>query len=218
MRKHYIVKDKYFEKAKKEGFRARSVYKLEGIQERYKILKSGNIVLDLGAAPGSFLQFISKTVGKKGLAVGVDLLPIKRFKLNNIVTIQADIFEEEMKKALKAKGFSEFNVITSDLAPKTTGIKSVDAGRSFELSNQVLNIVEQYLKKGGHVVLKLLPGVDQSELLKRIKGLFLHAKVFKPQAVRKTSREVYFIGLRKKRSINSTFAELNARLEEEASA
>ncbi len=198
-RKPYQVQDKYFQMAKDEGYRARSAFKLQALQERFKILKPGDKVLDLGAAPGSFLQFIGKVIGEKGIAVGVDLKEIELFDEPNIVTFVGDMYDEELnKKIVQESGIEIFDVITSDLAPATTGIKSVDGGQSFELNAQVLEVCKDLLKPGGHVVMKMLPGADESELIRRTKNLFKAVKRMQPDAVRSSSREVYVIGIKKK--------------------
>jgi len=198
MPKHYQPQDRYFKKAKEDGYRARSAYKLDEIQKRFHIIKHGDTVLDMGAAPGSFLQLISKIVGAKGIAIGIDLKPVADLDQPNIISYQGDIFDEKIyAKMLIKNGISEFDVITSDLAPSTTGIKSVDAGRSFQLNEQVLKVAEKYLKSGGYAVMKAFPGADHSQLMALAKKQFRNVKIFKPQAVRQTSREVYIIGLNK---------------------
>lgn len=196
MSKQYNPNDKFSRRAKEQGLRARSAFKLEEIQQKFRLIKPGNKVLDLGAAPGSFLQTIIGIIGEKGFAIGVDLKSIKPFKKPNVKTYVADIFDEAVFEKIKADtGIRQFDVITSDLAPSTTGIKSVDAGRSFELSKQVLAVADERLKPNGHVLLKTFPGSDQDHLLKMMKDRFESIKVFKPKAVRSSSREVYLIGM-----------------------
>lgn len=196
MAKVYQPQDKFFKKAKEEGYRARSAFKLEAIQNRFKIIKPSAKVLDLGAAPGSFLQFISRVIGEKGLAVGVDLKVIESVKASNVFVYQGDIFDEPVFDQIeKDTGVSLFDVITSDLAPATTGVKSVDAGRSFQLNEQVLLLSDTHLKKGGHVVMKAFPGAEHDELLRLTKERFKNLKLFKPAAVRQSSREVYVVGM-----------------------
>lgn len=191
----YQPKDKYFEKAKEKGYRARSVFKLEAIDDRFKLLKPGMKVLDLGAAPGSFLQYISEAIGPKGLTVGIDLQAIEGLGLDNVLTYRGDIFDDELyKKIVQENGVSQFDLITSDLAPKTTGIPFVDGGASLDLSLQVLNVAEDYLKKGGGVVMKILPGFNEGELIGRTKKLFKQVKKFRPEAIRRSSGESYIIG------------------------
>ena len=198
MPKIYQPQDRYFKKAKEDGYRARSAYKLDEIQKRFHIIKNGDKALDLGAAPGSFMQLISKIIGEKGLVIGIDLKPINELKKPNAKSYQGDIFDKKIYDGILAEnGISEFDVITSDLAPSTTGIKSVDAGRSFQLNEQVLKVAEKYLKKGGHVVMKTFPGADYSELIKLAKKQFRNVKILKPQAVRQSSREVYIICIEK---------------------
>lgn len=196
--KNYQPQDRFFQKAKDEGYRARSVFKLEEIQKCFHLIKSEDRVLDLGAAPGSFMQYIRKIVGEKGLVIGIDLTSIKPFKESNVKSYVEDIFDEKIyEKVLDENDLSEFDVITSDLAPATTGIKSMDAGRSFQLNEQVLKVAEKYLKPGGHLILKSFPGAEQNQLMSLMKNRFEKIKPFKPQAVRKSSREVYIIGISK---------------------
>jgi len=198
MSKAYQPQDKFFKKAKDEGYRARSAFKLESIQKRFHIIKSGDRVLDLGAAPGSFMQLIQKIVGKSGLVIGIDLTPIKPFKQPNIKSYAGDIFDESVyEKILAENNLSEFDVITSDLAPATTGIKSVDAGRSLDLNLQVLEICKKHLKKGGHAVMKILPGFNEGDLIGEAKKQFKTVKKFRPDAVRKSSAESYIIGMKR---------------------
>lgn len=194
MPRPYTPNDKYFYKAKKQGFRARSVFKLDEIQERFKIIKPQNIVLDLGAAPGSFLQSIGKMIGEKGLAIGVDLKEIEPLKNKNIHTIQADIFDQDfLRQKLIDFKINKFDVITADLAPKTTGVKDVDQYRSVELNGAVLEIAQAFLKPGGHLITKIFTGEDFDAFLFKIKKYFQKVSCYKPHATRDRSKEVYLI-------------------------
>ncbi len=195
----YLPQDKYFKKAKEQGYRARSVFKLEEIQNKFHLIRPGDKVLDLGAAPGSFMQYIQKIIGKDGLLIGVDLTPIKPFKQPNVKAYAGDIFDERIyDKILTENRVHRFDVVTSDLAPATSGIKFVDAGRSFDLNMQVLNVAEQYLKPGGNLVIKAFPGADHGQLIAKARALFEKVQMTKPQAVRNTSREEYIVCLRKR--------------------
>lgn len=186
--------DKFFRRAKEEGFRARSVFKLIGIQDRFNILKPGMKVLDLGAAPGSFLQYISEQIGLKGLAVGIDLQAIEDLELDNVRTYQGDIFDEALyKKIVQENGIRQFDLITSDLAPKTTGIPNVDGNASLELNLQVLEVANKYLKKGGGVVMKILSGFNEGDLIGAARKSFKQIKKYRPEAIRKSSAESYII-------------------------
>lgn len=186
--------DRYAQEARKQGYRARSVFKLEAIQNIFHILKIGDRVLDLGAAPGSFLQYISKIIGEKGIAVGIDLQKIENLNLSNVKTYVGDIFDDAIYKQI---GISEFDVITSDLAPKTSGVKFLDAGRSLDLSLKVLDVARMHLKKNGSLIIKILPGFNEGDLIGEAKKIFKIIKRFRPEAVRKTSGEKYVICLYK---------------------
>lgn len=191
-------KDKYFHKAKEEGYRARSVFKLQAIQERFKIIKRGDCVLDLGCAPGSFLQYILELIGPDGRGFGIDLEEMDIFDEPNITTYQGDAFDDDLyEKIVKENDIRYFDVITSDMAPKTSGIKSIDAGRSFELNNQVVEVARKYLKKSGNLLFKAFPGPDHQLMIRRLKKEYSKLSIFKPDAVRKSSIEEYVICLRK---------------------
>ena len=195
----YQPQDIFFRRAKEVGYRARSAFKLEAIEDRYHLLKPGMKVLDLGAAPGSFLQYISRQIGEKGLAVGIDLQKIDDLKLPNVKTYQGDINDEELyNKIVQENGLNQFDLVTSDLAPKTTGIAFVDGGASLDLNLMVLEVANQYLKRGGAVVMKILSGFNEGDLIGEARKQFRLVKKFRPQAIRKTSGESYIICLDKR--------------------
>lgn len=196
MSQSFVVQDKYFQQAKQDGYRARSAYKLKEIQRKFKLIKKGDAVVDLGAAPGSFMQVILELVGPKGQVFGIDLQDIEAFDRPNVHRMKADIFnKEEVMDALLSKDFEKIDVLTSDLAPKTSGIKDVDQGLSAELTDQALYIATQVLKPGGNFVGKVFEGADFQWLLRRVKRKFKKVKVFKPNACRDRSYETYIIGI-----------------------
>jgi len=167
---------------------------LQAIDERFHLLKPGMKVLDLGAAPGSFLQYIISRVGKKGLAIGIDLEKIEGLKEENVQVYQGDIYDEELyKKIVQENGLSRFDLITSDLAPKTTGIAFVDGGASLDLNLQVLEVAKNCLKKNGSLVMKILPGFNEGDLLGPLRKNFVQIKKYRPQAIRKSSGESYIV-------------------------
>lgn len=175
--------------AKKEGYPARSVYKLKEIDEKYRILKKGDRVLDLGSAPGSWLLYISEKVGEKGKVVGVDAEELKILEKPNIVFIKKSIFELN-ESDLKDR----FHVVVSDLSPKTSGIKSLDSGKSMELAEKSFEIAELVLLEGGNFVCKIFENESTAEFFQKVKDSFDIAKRFKPKAVIKSSKEFYIIG------------------------
>lgn len=189
--------DHYTIRAKKEGYPARSVYKLEEIQQKYKIMKAGQKIIDVGASPGSWTMYALKIAQGAGLVVGADLKPMELKKnYPNFFFMQGDVFKEETVNFLSEKG--PFDVVLSDAAPSTTGNRLIDTSRSYDLVEQVLNLGDSLLKAGGSLVVKVFQGEDHDILLERMKNTYSTVKVFKPKAVRKVSFETYFIGLNKK--------------------
>lgn len=196
MANHFVVQDEYFHRAKSEGYRARSAFKLNEIQTKFKIIKKGDTVVDLGAAPGSFMQVILKLIGSEGHVFGIDLQDIESFDVSNAHTLKADIYDkDQVLDSLKKAGFEKIDVLTSDLAPKTSGIKDVDQARSAELTDQAFYLATHLLKPGGHFVGKVFEGGDFQWLLRRIKRKFKTVKVFKPSSCRDRSFETYIVGI-----------------------
>jgi 23S rRNA (uridine2552-2'-O)-methyltransferase len=195
---NYNPRDRFFLKAKKENFAARSVYKLEEIDQKLKIIHSGQKILDLGASPGSWSQYCSKKIGDRGRLLGVDLTEIK-LKMPNTVFVQADLRDINLSEIFKQHGFQDqFDVVLSDMAPSTTGIRLTDQVRSFELCEIALNTARQFLKKDGHFVCKLFHSDDFTVLRDQIKKEFHKFEAVKPESTRKISKEIFLVGLRKK--------------------
>jgi 23S rRNA (uridine2552-2'-O)-methyltransferase len=191
-------KDYYFKKAKKENFAARSVFKLEEIDQKYRLFHSGQNVLDLGASPGSWSQYASKKVGPNGKVLGIDLTVIN-IKLPNAVFIQADMRDANLENIMKENGINPpFDLVLSDMAPKTTGIRMTDQARSFELCELALEQARKWLKPGGHFVCKLFHSDDFTTLKKEILQTFDRFEAMKPDSTRKISKEIFLIGLKKK--------------------
>ena len=183
--------DKWSKKAKEKGFPARSVFKLMEIQEKYKIIKKGDILLDLGASPGSWSKYALNIIGEKGKVVGVDLLPVK-INHPNFFFLQKDVFE--LKKAdFENLNINKFDVILSDMAPKTTGERFGDHIRSVRLVEKALELAIDYLKNKGSFVAKVFEGEKLPELKKQIEKYFKSVKFFKPKSSRKESREIFII-------------------------
>jgi 23S rRNA (uridine2552-2'-O)-methyltransferase len=198
----FKLHDHYFEEAKKAGFKARSVFKLKEINDSLKIIKPNSIVLDLGAAPGSWLQYVAQILGTQGAVLGIDLQEIPEKFHPRIKTVQQDCFllDEIKVKELMADlvaDFKAFDLVLSDMAPKTTGIKHLDQIRSMELAEKALSIAELLLKKGGHVVIKVFGSGELKDLLLRMKKSFRVVKEMRPKSVRSPSKELYVVGLHK---------------------
>lgn len=190
----YQVQDKYFTLAKQKGYRARSAFKLLEIQKKFNLLKAGQNVVDLGAAPGSFMQVIREIVGPQGRVFGIDLQEMEPFPHENMRAVQGDIFEKEsFYEAMKDFGFALADGVTSDLAPKTSGIKDLDTGLSAELTDQAAYLATQILRPGGYFVGKIFEGSEFQRVLRKIKRQFKTVNVFKPEACRDRSYETYIV-------------------------
>ena len=188
--------DHYSRKAKKDNFAARSVYKLEEIHKKYRLIKKGDKILDLGCAPGSWLQYAANLTGCNGLVVGIDVKPLTIKIPAHARYYTADIFN--MNKALLEAIGESYNLVMSDMAPATSGQKNVDAARSFELSQTALSLADKLLKPGGSFVCKIFQGESFQAFSESVKKSFNNHKIFKPQSSRKASKEIYIIGTGKK--------------------
>jgi 23S rRNA (uridine2552-2'-O)-methyltransferase len=187
--------DVFYQRAKRENFAARSVYKLQEIDERLGIFKPGQRVLDLGCRPGSWLQYAAQKVGQKGALVGLDRQPLD-VAIPGARILVGDVFAispEELRGELPA-----FDVVLSDMAPDTSGVRHLDQARSEGLFERALDLAEGLLAPGGHFVGKLFQGPEWNKLLARLRKGFAEARSIKPEGSRKDSIEQYLVGLRKK--------------------
>jgi 23S rRNA (uridine2552-2'-O)-methyltransferase len=198
-------------KAQKEGYPARSVYKLKEMNEKFGLFPSFHRscrkndaeypfkVLDLGAAPGSWSLYTLRLMDGQGFLLAADLSPLSRqglFNGENFRFVQGDITETQTSDTILSQG--PFHLVMSDAAPGTTGNRSVDTLRSLVLAEATLEYAEAALVKGGNLVVKIFQGGDTPNLLKRIREGFVTGKSFKPQACRRESFEIYYLGLHKK--------------------
>lgn len=190
--------DYFTQKAHKEGYPARSVYKLEEINNLHNLIKPGDRVLDVGAAPGSWTLFTDRQLLKgRGKIVAVDLNPLSLNPIPpTVIEFTGDAFSKEIRAKLVEEG--PYNCIISDAAPMTTGNRTVDTTRSEWLAEQVVYLAEEQLLQGGNLVIKIFQGGGQQEVLKNMRTIFEKAKAFKPKATRNDSFEIYLIGLNKK--------------------
>lgn len=213
-----MMHDSYFQKAKKEWYRARSVYKLKEIQEQYWLIEAHMSICDIWAAPGSFLQYINRITDKSNLIVGIDIKPIDKFSQKNIQTIQHSIFDFETLKPKVENIFHQFflenetaltrdqsqdwgytfDLIVSDIAPNTTGRKDVDQYASVELNIEILKFAEVFLQQWGNLLLKVFKGEDFFDLTREVKKYFERCTEYKPLACRDRSFEIYLICFSKK--------------------
>ncbi len=190
----FKVQDFYFKKAKKENFLARSIYKLEEIDLKYGIIKKGENVLDLGYHPGSWMQYTSSKVGEEGSVVGIDIRPLnkKLLPIKNIKIFEMDIFDVTDLAMLGVD--KAFDTVVSDMAPNTTGVRSVDQARSLNLIEQVFYHLPVFLKDGGNFVIKVFDGHEAQVFLKSQKHRFKEFHFLKPKSTRSVSKEFFAIG------------------------
>jgi 23S rRNA (uridine2552-2'-O)-methyltransferase len=194
----YNPKDRFFHKAKQEGFAARSVYKLQEIDQKFKIFRTGQTVLDLGSSPGSWSQYASQKISTGGRLIGVDLSPVT-VSLPNAVFIEADLRDLNLDEIFRSYGFEpSFDVVMSDMMAKTTGIKSVDQARSMELCELALDVSRRFLKPGGRFVTKFFQSGEFGKLRADIKKQFDRVEALKPESTRQISKEIFLVGLGKK--------------------
>ncbi len=188
--------DPFFRKAKQEGYRARSAYKLQEINDRLHLIRPGSTVLDLGAAPGSWSQLASKLAGKAGRVVAVDVTPID--PLPGVLTIQGDILKPETIAQIESALPNGADVVLSDVSPKISGVKLTDHVRSIELADASLQAALRFLHPGGAFVVKVFQGEDFPAFVASVRAHFQTVKVMRPEASRDESNEHYVVGIRSK--------------------
>jgi len=188
--------DTYFQKAKEAGYRARSAFKLLQIQEKFHILRRGQRVLDLGAAPGSWSQVAGQIVGSSGRVVAVDLQAID--PLPGVETIQGDMTAADVQAQMLEAAGGTVHVVLSDAAPNSTGIRLRDHVLSVELVRAALAVAQQALQPGGHLVAKVFEGEDLPQLIVDLRQVFEKVKPHYPAATRREGREVFLVCLRRR--------------------
>jgi 23S rRNA (uridine2552-2'-O)-methyltransferase len=186
------LQDKYFRAAKREGYVARSAYKLLEINKRRKLIRKGDRVLDLGCAPGSWMQVAEKIIGEEGLLVGIDLQKVSTSFGENVHTIQGDFTKTTASELLGGQD-ELFDVVMSDMAPATTG--HGDHFFSERLCNEIIDTLPDLLKARGTCTMKVLEGETFPELIRRMKNIFRISGAIKPDACRDVSRETYLYGI-----------------------
>ena len=191
--KNWINKQKrdiYVRQSQVDGYRARSAYKLIEINEKFKILKNGISVIDLGASPGSWSQYIARTV-KSGRLVSIDLKGME--EIENTVQIKGDFTDLDSQEKIKSLFKSKVDVVVSDMAVNTTGIKDIDAIYTGELAMEAMSFSKEMLVKEGRFVSKIFLGSSFNEIVALGKKIFKEVKVFKPKSSRKESKESFII-------------------------
>lgn len=184
------IDDHYSQKARKEGFPARSVYKLEEIDQKYKLLKARQKVLDLGCAPGSWTLYSASKVGPDGLVIGIDLNPVSTALPPQARFLQGDLLENPISEV---ESEAPFDLVLSDMAPKTMGRREVDQARSLELCEMAWLWADRLLKPGGSFLFKIFQSQDGDDFIQRIKNSFDKVIRLKPKATRSQSLEMFVL-------------------------
>ncbi|MEM3652143.1 MAG: RlmE family RNA methyltransferase [Nitrososphaerales archaeon] len=192
MRLREAKRDLYRRLAAAQGYRSRAAFKLIQIDERYNIFKKGDKVLDLGAAPGGWLQVASKRVGSEGLVVGVDIKEIQ-YVAKNVSTIRMDVFSSDLVEAVASSTNGKVDVILSDLSPNVSGVWELDHSRQIDLTRRVLSLMPHLLKPSGSAVLKVFDGEDLPVIKSQLRKMFEKVDITKPLASRGQSSELYFV-------------------------
>ena len=183
-------RDIYVRQSKVDGYRARSVYKLIEINNKFKIFKDGFTVVDIGAAPGSWSQYAFKTI-KNGKLISIDLKKME--PISNSIQIQGDFIEENTQQEIKKKINNKVDVVMSDMAINTTGIKNIDSIQTGELCKEAIFFAKEIIKNNGFFISKIFMGVTFNEIVNEGKKYFKEVKVFKPKSSRKYSKESFII-------------------------
>ena len=183
-------RDTYVRKSKVDGYRARSAYKLIEIDEKFKIFKGGISVIDIGAAPGSWSQYVSKVV-KSGKLISIDLKKIE--PIDNSVQIRGDFTDSQIQEEIKKYIRTKVDVVMSDMAVNTTGIKNIDSIQTGELCKEAMFFAKDILNDNGYFVSKIFMGSTFNEIVAEGKKFFKEVKVFKPKSSRKDSKESFII-------------------------
>ena len=185
----------YYRKAKEEKYRSRASYKLLQVMEKYQFIKLGDVVVDLGAAPGGWMQVARKTVGNKGFVLGIDINPIQPFETQNFQTILGDIMDSQMIEQIKECLPRQADVVISDVSPNISGIWEVDNARQIDLAKRSLEIAVSILKPNGNFLGKIFQGEMTEAFVKKVKQYFTFVKSVKPKASRPKSAELYVLAM-----------------------
>ncbi len=188
----YKLNDAYYKQAKREGYRSRAAYKLIELQQRFRLMKAGDWVVDLGAAPGGWLQIAATCVGPNGKIIGVDLQPIDAFRASQIMLVQGDITDSAVQQRITELLGGSAHCVLSDLAPRLSGIRDADTARCLELNQTALKVAARLLKPGGTLLMKSFVNPELQSFSAEIKKQFSSVQRTRPEATRHASSEVYF--------------------------
>jgi 23S rRNA (uridine2552-2'-O)-methyltransferase len=188
-------RDQFHRLAKQKGYRSRASFKLFQVTKRYRFIKRGDRVLDLGAAPGGWLQAARKVVGAEGYVLGVDKDPIEDLPYQNVTVFVTDVTQSDVIERIQSVSGLAFDVVVSDLSPNISGVWEVDHARQMELARTALRIARVILRPAGNMLVKIFQGSELKEFQLEMKSSFSTLRIVKPPASRPESAELYFLGL-----------------------
>lgn len=188
----YQPKDAFYRKAKKEGYRSRAAYKILELSRRFRLIKPGDRVVDLGAAPGGWLQVAAEIAGPGGKVVGIDLSPIAPFREPNVFVLQGDATAPERQNKIKGLLDGAADCVLSDLSPRLSGIHDADISRSVELVRMAHGVARELLRPGGNFLVKCFAAEELRDYFDELKRDFAAVDRTRPEATRKGSSEIYF--------------------------
>lgn len=188
-------RDYYWRLAKEEGYRSRAAFKLLQANKSYRFIKPGDVVVDLGAAPGGWMQSARKLVGDQGYVLGVDILPIKPFKWPNVETLESDITHPDVVSKIREKMPRAADVVLCDLSPQISGVWEVDHARQIDLATHALKIAVAILQPEGAFFTKVFQGDLLDNFIREIKRSFREVRIVKPEASKRRSAEIYILGV-----------------------
>jgi 23S rRNA (uridine2552-2'-O)-methyltransferase len=188
----YNPRDRYYKKAKQEGYRSRAAYKLLQLQQRFRLIRPGDVIVDLGAAPGGWLQVAAKLAGQTGKVIGIDLQPIDAFGELNILVLQGDITAAETPKKIAEFACGKVHCVLSDLSPRLSGIRDADTARCLELNRTALALATVLLRPGGSLLVKSFVSEELQTFTLELKKHFDSVQRTRPEATRQGSSEFYY--------------------------
>jgi 23S rRNA (uridine2552-2'-O)-methyltransferase len=189
----YNPQDRYYKRAKQEGYRSRAAYKLLELQQRFRLIRPGDVVVDLGAAPGGWLQVAAKLVSPTGKVIGIDLQTIDAFREPNIIVLQGDITASEMPRKIAELAPGKVDCVLSDLAPRLSGIRDADSARCLELNRTALNLATALLQSRGSFLVKSFVNQELQTFTLELKKHFNSVQRTRPEATRQGSSEFYYL-------------------------
>ena len=189
----YRPQDGYFRKAKREGYRSRAAYKLLEINRRFRMIRPGHVVVDLGAAPGGWLQVAGEVAGPRGRVLGFDLQPVKPFPGPGVQAFELDVLAQDAPERIGELASEPVDCVLSDMAPRLSGVRDADRRRALELARKAFDLARAILKPGGAFLFKTFTGADAEVLLKELSSCFRTVQRVRSAATRKGSSEIYVV-------------------------